>query len=108
MEITVNGRQFEWDIIKAELNKIKHGVSFETATLVFEDDYKITRRDKKHSQTEERWQTIGMVDDVLFVVHTERGEKTRLISARAATERERNDYYGDGNVFSSKRRKTYT
>ena len=108
MEKIIDGRQFEWDDMKAMLNKMKHGISFETAILVFEDEYKITRRDKNHSQNEVRWQTIGMVDDVLFVVHTERGEKTRIISAREANERERSDYYGDGNVFSSKRRKTHT
>ena len=87
--------------MKAMLNEMKHGVTFQDAALVFEDEYKITRRDKGHSQTEQRWQTIGMVDDVLFVVHTERGEKTRLISAREADEEERRDYYGDGDVFSA-------
>lgn len=81
--------------MKAMLNEMKHGVAFEDAARVFGDEYKITRRDKEHSQTEERWQTIGMVDDVLFVVHTERSERTRLISAREANDKERNDYYGD-------------
>ena len=101
METIISGRWFEWDEIKSMINESKHGVTFQDAALVFEDEYKITRKDIKHSQNEERFQTIGMVEDVLFVVHTERGEKTRIISARAATERERNDYYGDGDLFSS-------
>ena len=81
--------------MKAMLNKMKHGVSFETAARVFDDEYKIIRPDKKHSQTEERFQVIGMVDDVLFVIYTERGEFTRIISARHATPKERSEYYGD-------------
>ncbi len=95
MESLINGRQFEWDEIKAMMNVAKHGVYFEDAARVFDDEYKIIRPDKKHSQTEERFQVIGMVDDVLFVIYTERREFTRIISARHATEKERREYYGD-------------
>ena len=38
---------------------------------------------------------IGMVDDMLFVIYTNRDEKIRLISAREATEQERRRYYGN-------------
>ena len=79
---------------KAAINKQKHGVSFETAALIFTDENRIERRDKSHSQDEDRWQVIGMVNDVLFVVYTERGEAIRLITARAATPNERREYYG--------------
>ena len=43
---------------------------------------------------EERWQTLGMVDKVLFVVYTERGKRTRIISARAANKAEKRSYHG--------------
>ena len=64
METIISGRWFEWDEIKSMINESKHGVTFQDAALVFEDEYKITRKDIKHSQNEERFQTIGMVEDV--------------------------------------------
>ena len=90
-----DGRYFEWDEIKAMINEVKHGVRFEKAAKVFFDEYKIIRRDKKHSKTEERYNVIGMAEDVLFVVYTERRENTRIISARLANDIERRLYYGD-------------
>ena len=93
------GRIFEWDTEKNRLNKIKHGINFKTAAKVFNDDNRIERPDFEHSQDEERWQVIGLVDDVIFVVYTERGIKTRLISARLATDNERSEYYGDGDIY---------
>ena len=59
------------------------------------NQYKIIRRDKKHSKAEERYNVIGMAEDVLFVVYTERRENTRIISARLANDIERRLYYGD-------------
>ena len=99
VEYKSNERIFEWDSDKAKRNKIKHKVSFKLATRVFEDDERIERRDEEHSQDEERWQVIGKVDSVLFVVYTERGDKTRLISAREANVQERAWYYGDGDIY---------
>ena len=55
--------------------------------------------DAKHSTlTEDRWNAIGMVGRVIFVVYTERSEKIRIISARRATKEEENEYY-DGYEF---------
>lgn len=99
MEITINGRQFEWDDNKAEINKIKHKVSFNVAAKVFDDKNKFEEFDFEHSWEEDRWKVIGKVDDVLFVVYTERGDTTRLISARKATARERRVYYDRKNVY---------
>ena len=90
---------FEWDSDKAKRNKIKHGIGFKLASRVFEDEDRIERRDDEHSQDEERWRVIGKVENVLFVVYTERGEKIRLISAREATEAEKEWYYGDGDLY---------
>ena len=90
---------FEWDSDKAKRNKIKHGIGFKLASRVFEDEDRIERRDDEHSQDEERWRVIGKVENVLFVVYTECGEKIRLISAREATEAEKEWYYGDGDLY---------
>ena len=85
---------FEWDSEKAEKNIRKHGISFETAGKVFQDTSIIELFDSLHSDTEQRMIAIGMVDDILSVVYTERHEETiRLISARKATKKERSMYY---------------
>src|SRR5579863_2141653 len=89
--------RFEWDEAKNQQNLLKHEVRFETATLVFNDPDALTQRDES-SEEEERWITLGSVtgEAVLFVVHTcfeQRGEEAvRIISARAATPRERKTY----------------
>lgn len=89
--------RFEWDEKKNLANRRKHKVSFETATLVFEDPDAISVLERIE-QGEERWQTVGMAGAVLvmFVAHTYRqsdGEEVlRIISARKATPRERSMY----------------
>lgn len=86
----------EWNIDKSLSNLDKHGLDFETASLVFNDEYRIEIFDKKHSSDEDRYITIGMIGDVLavvFVVYTERGEHIRLISARYANKKERGIYF---------------
>lgn len=90
---------FEWDSDKARINQIKHKVSFETATNVFFDENRIEKLDEEHSDDEERWQVIGMVDDILFVVYTDREDRTRIISARKADKTERRKYYGDSDLY---------
>ncbi len=87
--------QFEWDEKKAEINLQKHGISFETAAHVFLDQDRIEIFDEAHSENEERFITIGLAGNVLFVVYTERTPKIRLISARLATPKERRLYYGE-------------
>lgn len=85
---------FEWDDEKASANVKRHGVSFEEARTVFEDAYSITERDGVNSYFEERFVTIGLslISRVLLVVHTERDEAIRIISARKATPAERAEY----------------
>ena len=83
---------FEWDQEKNLINKKKHGISFETAAYVFYDEQYIEMFDFEHSIDEDRYIAIGKVEDVLFVVFTERKENIRLISARLATEAERRLY----------------
>lgn len=85
--------KFEWDADKAALNLRKHGVRFETAARVFNDANRIELYDSEHSTDEDRYNTIGMVDNILFVVYTERKNRIRLISARPANRKERSLYY---------------
>lgn len=87
--------EFEWDAEKAESNLKKHGVSFEEASTVFGDPLARTIVDPDHSEEEVRFVTIGLSREahLIIVGHTDRGpEKTRIISARLATPRERRDY----------------
>ena len=86
--------QVEWDKNKSRNNRAKHGISFESAALVFADDNRIEYYDAVHSLDEERYIVIGLVHKVLFVVFTIRGETYRIISARIATAQERKIYYG--------------
>ncbi|MDB5799874.1 MAG: hypothetical protein JWL63_813 [Rhodocyclales bacterium] len=86
--------KFEWDEDKAARNEIKHGVSFDEATTVFADTFSLTGRDPDHSLGERRFVTFGMsnAQRLLVVSHTDRGETIRIISARAATRKERQTY----------------
>jgi uncharacterized DUF497 family protein len=90
----MNEDEFEWDVTKAESNLVKHGVSFEAARWVFDDVFAFERRDFDCEPGETRCVISGMVKDVILtVVYTERGERTRIISARRATKHEQTEYY---------------
>ena len=120
VRFTLGGMLFEYDSEKNRKNIEKHGISFKSAARVFFDYDRIELYDEAHSGDEDRYDTIGdtsagnltiignlqdthRVDDILFVVYTERvvveenrksREITRLISARLATNFERGVYYG--------------
>lgn len=84
---------FEWDEEKNRQNIANHGISFEMAKRIFEGPV-FTREDDLLDYGEIREISIGMVDGmaILVVVHTDRNERIRLISARPATSRERKRY----------------
>ena len=85
---------FEWDARKAASNLRKHGVSFEEAVTVFADALALTFLDTDHFETEDRSRTYGASgkERLLVVVHTERGDNIRIISARKATRNEKDIY----------------
>ena len=84
---------FEWDEEKNKLNLRQHGIAFEDAQFVFNDPFKIILPDLYHSEKEERWLAIGLVNRVLFVVFTEQSENViRIISARTGTKAEERLY----------------
>lgn len=124
---TLGGMVFEYDELKNQINIKKHGIPFTAAARVFFDYDRIEMMDDVHSDDEPRYdtigdtsagnaatsndkhaigsfnQSIGKINDILFVVYTERihieadgteTEITRLISARLATSFERGLYYG--------------
>jgi uncharacterized DUF497 family protein len=88
--------RFAWDPSKASANLRKHGVSFEEAETVFADDNALLLDDPDHSFEEDRAVLLGLSVRlrVLVVCHTlrDRGRTIRIISARRATKREREQY----------------
>ncbi|MCP5442310.1 MAG: BrnT family toxin [Chromatiaceae bacterium] len=88
-----------WDDAKAQSNLVKHGVTFAQAATVMLDPLALTVFDEVHSQTEERWFTLGQSSEgrLLAVAHTYQMldanmARVRLISAREATRQERQQY----------------
>ncbi len=87
---------FEWDENKNAINKVKHGLSFETAKEVFYDDNAVLFDDPDHSVGEERFLIIGMLKSskICIVSHCYRDNDNviRIISAREATKNEKKFY----------------
>ncbi len=85
---------FEWNPEKEKANIAKHGVSFSEAMTVFGDPLELTIADPDHSEAEYRFISIGLSSEsqLLVVAYTERGDRTRIISARPAIARERRQY----------------
>lgn len=88
----IQGVEFEWDDNKAQLNLRKHGIAFEEAAEVFFDPF--YQSGDATVDDEQREFIIGysLTPRLLLVVYVERGERTRLISARQATRHERKLY----------------
>jgi uncharacterized DUF497 family protein len=86
--------EFEWDPEKAESNVLKHDVSFAEAATVFFDPLSVTVPDPMHSGGENRFVITGLSygQKHLVVVHVDRGDRIRIISARLATPGERKKY----------------
>ncbi len=93
MRKKIAGIYVEWDENKSKKNLRDHKISFETAAMVFADDFRIELPEYRNG--EQRYRVLGMVGKVLFVVYTQRGDCSRIISARIATSRERKAYYGN-------------
>lgn len=90
----MNDGEFEWDDHKAEANWLKHGIRFESAKFVFEDNFAVEEIDHSQRYDEDRFRVIGMVADrLLYVAYTFRDDRYRIISARFANVRESRLYY---------------
>jgi len=94
--LSLEDKTFSWTDSKNRDNVKKHGLSFREAIPVFLDPYLVIRHDEKHSTLEEtRWKGIGVIDNdiLLVIIFTEEKENVvRLISAREATKKEKEDY----------------
>ena len=91
VQFAVDDLLFEWDQAKATANRRKHGVTFEEAATVFLDPLQRILDDPDSSRDEDRVLLFGVSFALraLLVVHVERGERIRIISARLATRKER-------------------
>lgn len=87
---------FEWDEAKNQANIDKHGLSFDRAKTIF-NGFCLYDEDTRFDYGEKRYVATGMLEEeavvVIVVVFTERGESIRIISARAASKKERSRYY---------------
>lgn len=87
--------EFEWDERKNQENFRKHGITFQEAQTVFSDEHALLIDDLGHSKDEDRFVLLGLSADLqtLVVCHCyRRGTVVRVISARRATRREREQY----------------
>ena len=88
----MNGLVFEWDPKKSQINKQKHGITFEEAQTVFVDENAVRYFDPEHSDEEDRFLMLGLsvALKVLVVCHCLKESDTviRIISARKASKRE--------------------
>lgn len=86
--------KIEWNPDKAEVNRRKHGVTFDEAGSVFLDALAVSGPDPEHSLSESRYITFGMsrLGRLLTVSHTYRPGGIRIISARQMTRSERKIY----------------
>jgi uncharacterized protein len=89
--------RYDWDEDKNQSNYVKHGISFQTAILIFDDPNVVSEVDRI-VDGEERWQSLGVIGNLMIVLvaHTWRlqdsDEIIRVISARKATPKERKRY----------------
>ena len=85
--------QFEWDEAKNAANALKHGIEFQRASQIFRGDL-LSRIDRRTEYHEVREVSYGVDDEgvILAIVHTQRGDRIRIISARLASAKERQVY----------------
>jgi uncharacterized DUF497 family protein len=106
--------RFAWDAAKARANWRKHRVSFELAIAVFRDPLALSLYDEEHGEGEERWLTLGQVENgtLLVVSHTfeelDKWEaRVRIISARRASSNERAQYQSGQGVIGEPMKDEY-
>ncbi len=85
--------EYEWDEAKRLTNLCKHGIDFTDVPAVFDGDI-LTVADNRYTYREQRFVTFGLLQgQVIAVVHVERQDCTRVISARKATKYEQRVYF---------------
>ena len=90
-----------WDTVKNQINIKKRQLPLSLGSVVLNDPERIEKYDDKHStKDEDRWQTIGCANEILFMVYTERGETPHIISIRLADTEEKRLYYGNRDLYA--------
>ena len=84
---------FEWDPAKNASNRKKHGISFEEAMEIFDGPVLSREDDDMHGERRERSYGLMQGAVVVCVVHTDRGAARRIINARKATKKEREEFH---------------
>ncbi len=85
--------EYEWDEAKRVANLLKHGIDFTDVPPVFDGDI-VTIEDDRYNYGEQRFVTFGLLQGrVIAIVHVERQDSTRIISARKATKYEQRNYF---------------
>jgi uncharacterized protein len=88
----LEGFEFEWDTTKAQNNFEKHGVTFEEAAEIFLDPFHVVGDASRNSEAREFALGYSLAERLMLVIHIERRERIRIISARIATRNERRLY----------------
>ncbi len=85
--------KFEWDKNKNKSNQEKHGIDFNDAKEVFKDNNRKISPDLRKDYGESRWKIIGKIyGSIISVIYTIRYKAVRIISARKASRKERDEY----------------
>ena len=85
--------EFDWDENKNKSNQKKHGIDFNDAKEVFEDESSVISEDLRKDYGENRWKIVGKIyGSIISVIYTIRDKVTRIISARKASRKERDEY----------------
>jgi uncharacterized DUF497 family protein len=92
IQYRLEGFEFEWDATKAQSNFAKHGITFEEAAEAFLDPFYIVGNASANREEREFLLGYSLVERLLLVIHIERSERIRIISARVATRTERRIY----------------
>lgn len=92
----LQGSEFEWDENKAQSNRQKHGVTFEEAAEVFFDPLYATGDASVLGESRAYIIGYNFASSLLLIIYAERGQRTRIISARPATRAERKLYEQGG------------
>jgi len=88
----IKSMNFTWHEEKRKSNLSKHGLDFTQAHKVF-DGMTFTFEDNRFDYGEQRFISIGLLNDVVVIVHTETSEEIRIISMRRANKNEQELYF---------------
>ena len=84
--------EFEWDDDKGNACFVRCGFDCAYAVRLFFDPHRTVVQDRRWDDGEDRYRTLGMIEERVYVVFTVWGSATRVISARKTNAKEVGDY----------------